>query len=247
MVLRSSILALLVAGAVLPAARAETRGGAPQLPVQVTRLDQEVVRSGDDAAWKDLPSVEVQLSRTPPLFEGDPRDDGWRPTARVAMVETSDLLFVRLVWDDSTESRLRPPQRYPVGGEAHVYKQHTQDVQLFPDAACVMVPRQTGSRPAFPSLMMGDPDVPVDLYYWNLERGFEHLEAAGRGSTRSTGETFPGRARRTPQGWSVVFQLPVPPPQTPMSFAIWDGRRGHRDGLKWFSVWYEASFGGATP
>jgi DMSO reductase family type II enzyme heme b subunit len=244
MVLRGSLLVLLVAAA---AATAETRDGALQLQARSAPVDAEALGSGDDAAWRDVPQAAIDLNRTPPLFEGDPRDDGWRPPAQVALAGTADQLFVRLVWTDSSESRLRPPQRYPDGGEAHVYKQHSQDVQRFADAACVMVPRRTGASPAFPSLMMGDADAPVDLYFWSLERGFERLEAAGRGSTRPTGETFRGNARRTRDGWSVVFQLPALPPQTPVSFAIWDGGRGHRDGLKWFTVWHEVSFAGATP
>jgi hypothetical protein len=244
MVLR--ILVLLVACATV-AVHAETHGGALQLPVQAAKADPEALRRGDDAAWSSQTPAEIALNRTPPLFEGDAPDDGWRPVLRAAAATAGDRLLVRLAWTDSTESRLRPPQRYGDGGETHVYKQHSQDVQRFGDAACVMVPRRTGASPAFPSLMMGDADAPVDLWYWNVERGFEHLEAAGRGSTRPTGQALAGQARRTPDGWSVVFELPAPPPQTPVSFAVWDGGRGHRDGLKWFSVWYELSSSGVTP
>jgi DMSO reductase family type II enzyme heme b subunit len=93
--------------------------------------------------------------------------------------------------------------------------------------------------------MMGEPGEPVDLYYWHHVKGFQHLQAAGRGTTGPTGETIPGKARRTANGWSVIFQLPVPVTATPFAFATWDGDKSHRDGLKYFSLWYEVSFEGA--
>lgn len=241
-----ALCAVLAATCFATASRgfAATHNGALQVQAVVSKVDPESLRAGSDATWRAIPTSEIHLNRTPPLYEGDPLDDGSRVTAHVAIAESNDMLFVRLVWTDSTDSNLHPPQRWPDAGAQHIYKQHSEDIQRFADAACVMVPRQTGSRPAFPSLMMGEPDAPVDLYYWHQQRGFEHLQAAGRGTTQPTGETIPGHARRTTTGWTVVLQLPVPPLDTPMAVAVWDGARGHRDGLKFFSVWYEISFEG---
>ena len=142
-------------------------------------------------------------------------------------------------WTDPTDSSPRAAETIPDAGETADLHEHSMDIERFADAACVMVPQQGGRRPRLPSLMMGEAGQPVHLYYWNKGRGFERLEAAGRGTTTRTSELFPGTARRTAEGWEVVFQIPDPPAATPLSFAVWDGDRTHRDGLKYFSIWYE--------
>lgn len=190
-------------------------------------------------AWQGVAEAPLWLNRTPPLYEGDPLDDGYRPAARVALIRCPEALLVRLTWSDSTESLPKPPERVPDAGQASIYKEYSLDIERFADAACVMVPRPAGPAVTLPSLMMGEKGQPVDLYYWHEVRGCQHLEAAGRSTTTRTGETFPGVAHRLANGWEVVFQLPALPGGTPLAFAVWDGARGQRDGLKYFSLWYE--------
>jgi DMSO reductase family type II enzyme heme b subunit len=168
-------------------------------------------------------------------------DDGYRPEARVSLVQGGDSLFVRLRWTDATDSDPRPPARYPDAGEAHIYKEHSRDIQRFADAACVMVPVEQGPTGSFPAIMMGDRKDPVTLYYWNRFRGFEVLGGAGRGTVEGAGRPFPGTMRRNRDAWEVIFELPAPAPGTPMAFAIWDGDRDQRSGLKFYSMWYEVS------
>ncbi len=224
------------ASAAIPAAEV-----APALAVSVTEDSAEGLLSGQGAAWAAAVETELLWNRTPPLYEGDPLDDGYRPVAAAAALRAPDALLVRLRWRDPTESRPREPERLPDAGEGSIYKQHSLDIDRFPDAACVMLPQKPGPRAALPSLMMGERGSPVFLYYWSLARGFQRLEAAGRGTTTRTGEAFPGTTRRTKDGWEVVFELPPVPAGTPLSFAVWDGDRAQRDGLKFFSVWYEAA------
>lgn len=236
---------LLASGAPHGSARAGRQTIAPdsatsQLTSIPTGTDPGVLLQGG-AAWRDIPSHDIHLNRTPPLYEGDPLDDGWRPTARVSLARAGQFVLVRLVWTDSTESRPTDPERVPDEGSAHIYKKHSLDIQRFADAACVMIPKATGPQAVYPAIMMGEKDAPVDLYYWHLVKGFQKLEAAGRSTTTRTGETFPGSARYTGQGWEVIFELPAFPPQTPLCFAVWDGNRGQRDGLKYFSTWYEVA------
>lgn len=190
-------------------------------------------------AWQGVADAPLWLNKTPPLYEGDPLDDGYRPAARIALMRCAEALLVRLTWSDSTESLPKPPERVPDAGQASIYKEHSLDIERFADAACVMVPRPAGPTASPPSLMMGEKGQPVDLYYWHEVRGCQRLEAAGRSTTTRTGETFPGVAHRLANGWEVVFQLPALPDGTPLAFAVWDGARGQRDGLKYFSLWYE--------
>jgi DMSO reductase family type II enzyme heme b subunit len=221
------------------AAPAALRNGALQLPAGASNATAEELLAGDAAAWSGATEMAVALQRTPPLYEGDPVDDGARPAAAVAAAHAAGAFFLRLRWDDASRSEPLPPEKLPDAGDESIYKAHSRDISGFADAACVMVPKRTGEQAPFPSLMMGDVESPVDLYYWNLARGFERLEAKGRATTTRTGRPFPGAARRTVRGWEIVLQLPDLEARTPVSFAIWDGAAGHRDGLKYFTVWYE--------
>jgi hypothetical protein len=203
--------------------------------------DRQQLLEGGAAAWAGAVEQPVLLNRTPPLYEGDPADDGLRPTALVSVARLQHGTVVRLRWTDATDSRPDAPDRVPDGGDAHVYKQHSQDIERFADAACVMVPIRSSTSNPWPSLIMGEAGAPVDLFFWHLVRGFRRLQAAGRGSTQDTGQAFAGSARRTSEGWEVVFELPADGGTLPMAFAVWDGQREHRDGLKWFSPWYEVA------
>jgi DMSO reductase family type II enzyme heme b subunit len=216
-----------------------TAAPAFELPVGRSAAATDALLGGNPGAWASAAERQIDLNRTPPLYEGDPVDDGVRPALRVAVTRSSEGMFVRMRWTDPTDSSPREAETIPDAGETEIYKKQSMDIERFADAACVMVPQAAGAQATLPSLMMGDAGRPVYLYYWNKGRGFERLEAAGRGTTTRTSQLFPGAARRTAEGWEVVFQIPDPPEATPLSFAVWDGDRTHRDGLKYFSVWYE--------
>ncbi len=232
---------LVIAAGVAGAGPGVGKDGGLPLPVAVVSAAPSVLRAGEGPEWARAGEIPIHMNRTPPIYEGDPTDDGYRPTAGVALIQSGDSLFVRLRWTDATDSDPRPPARYPDGGETHIYKEHSRDIERFADAACVMVPRSQGPTGSFPAVMMGDRDNPVDLYYWNRARGFEVLGGAGRGTVEGTGASFPGTMRRTGEGWEVVFELPVPAPGTPVAFAVWDGDRDQRSGLKFYSLWYEVT------
>jgi len=197
-------------------------------------------------AWQAVPKQPVKLNRTPPLYEGDPTDDGYRPTAFVQLVQLDNqTLLLRCHWSDGSEDALNEGATHADAGADHIYTKHTVATDQFPDALCVMVPKTRGAHATYPSPMMGDVDAPVELYYWRAGKGFECLDAHGRATTGpATGENaqpapLQGQFVRDSDGWSVVMAIPNVTAQTPLCLAIWDGAKMHRDGLKFFSLWYE--------
>ncbi len=203
---------------------------------------QKAVLSLGHALWSKAPQIPLRLSRTPPLYAGGHnRDDGHRPSATVRLVKlTGGEVMVRLSWTDPTEDTSKRTKRIADVGSPKIYSRHPRSVSGFADAVAVMLPRKRGPHDSYPSLMMGHKGAPVDLYFWRAGLGFQKLSAAGRGTTTlRRREKLGGVARRTSQGWVVVLPVGKVPARTPVSFAIWDGKRRHRDGLKYFTVWYE--------
>jgi len=218
-------------------ARAEQVLAAPAAPAGVTAKEAQ---DPAHAAWSSIPESRLRLHRTPPLYSTDPRDDGERPAASVRLLRLADgALAVRLQWTDATEDLGAASARYPDQGDAKIYKRHTEQAGRFADGACAMVPRRRGSHDHYPSMMMGDAANPVDLFYWRAGLGFQKLRAAGRGTVAKAGQRAEGRASWADGRWSVVFILRQAPARTPICFALWDGAREQRDGLKYFSLWYE--------
>lgn len=210
---------------------------APAAPAGVTAKDAV---EPAHAAWAAVPKTPLGLHRSPPLYAPDVRDDGVRPTTAVRLLRLADgALAVRLQWADATQDQGATTARYPDRGDAKIYKRHTEQASRFADGACAMVPRKRGPHDRYPSMVMGDAANPTDLFYWRAGLGFERLRAAGRSTVAKTGQPVEGRARWSEGRWAVVFILRDVPAGTPISFAIWDGSKEHRDGIKYFSLWYE--------
>ncbi len=215
-------------------------GGPAALTIHAIQAtaSQAGLLDGVSEAW-DVPDSPIHLNRTPPLFETDLPDDGDRPTTRVQVQRRDTLLYVKLTWDDQTIDSIRTTQAYADAGDPHIYKQQSEIINRFPDAACIMVPSSVPQNGVYPALMMGDETDPVNLYYWRAGEGFSVLRAAGRETTTNTGATFPGHANRGYKTWSVIFVIPAMGDLTPMAFGIWDGAKDHRDGIKYYSLWYD--------
>ena len=210
---------------------------APAAPASVTAKDAV---EPAHAAWATTPETPLRLHRSPPLYAPGVRDDGVWPVAAVRLLRLADgVLAVRLQWADATQDRGATAARYPDRGDAKIYKRHTEQASRFADGACAMVPRRRGAHDRNPSLVMGDAQNPADLFYWRAGLGFQRLRAAGRSTVARTGQPFEGRARWSEGRWNVTFILREVPARTPISFAIWDGSKEHRDGIKYFSLWYE--------
>jgi DMSO reductase family type II enzyme heme b subunit len=91
----------------------------------------------------------------------------------------------------------------------------------------------------YPAMMMGEKAGQVTLYYWRADKEFQVLKAHGRSTTQANVEKLNGKAMREGDGWTVVMEIGPLPTRTPLIFAVWDGSKEHRDGLKYFSLWYE--------
>ncbi|MEW5875137.1 MAG: hypothetical protein AB1752_08165 [Candidatus Zixiibacteriota bacterium] len=245
------VLRIRVTGALLAAlltlappalSQSDASGANPALPVTAMPGDASPseLLSPDHAPWEAIAHVPVHLNRTPPLYDTDPKDDGYRPVASMQLVRRDSTLYVRLSWADATVDSIPAAKLYADAGDPAVYKRQSEVIDRFRDAACVMTPRLPPDG-ANPSLVMGDAGRPVTLYYWRNGDGFTIGTAAGRGSTTLSETTFPGHASHQSGQWSVVFALPMAAPSMPIAIALWDGSKEHRDGLKYYSLWYEVN------
>jgi len=243
--MRCVVWAALIAALVpaLPAfSQSHPGGSAAALPVTAaaSSASPSALLSGDNDVWDAVSAVPVHLNHTPPLYDTDGKDDGYRPKASMRLIRQDSLLYLRLTWTDSTVDSIPAAKRYADAGEPELYKRQSEAIDQFRDAACIMTP--SGKlEGANPSLVMGDVGHPVTLYYWRNGEGFVVGEAAGRGSTTMSTTPFPGYASHQADQWKVVFALPMSTASMPIAVAIWDGSRDHRDGLKYYSLWYEVN------
>lgn len=234
------IFGFMVAAAVGVSARAQTPAqpaAGSVLHVASVTADAGAIVHAESAAWNRVSAKTISLNRTPPLFDTDEPAAAEIPTAEVRVLRATGRLFVQLRWHDNTDD-VADLQAVPdTPPEKRSVKMLTEAEDRFFDAAAVMVPANPGSA-ASPSLQMGDRADPVRIYYWNSVRGAMLMDAAGRGTTRQTGKSFPAEAVYKNAQWVLTLELADQPAGTPMAFAIWNGSQKDRDGRKYFSVWY---------
>jgi hypothetical protein len=236
-----NLIVLLLSTLVCAPIWARSDAGALVLPVQsVAQTDAAAALDPAANDWASAKAIPLHLNLTPPLYEGDVTDDGFRPAVSIQLLRLDDgSVVVRAQWVDPSANLAGEGVTFPDGGEAHIYKKHSVGVGTFPDAFCVMVPVKRGSHAAYPSMMMGEKDQPADLYFWKAGIGFQLLAAHGRASTEKTKTPLAGEAVHEGDRWTVTMALPNMEPGTPVCFAVWDGAREQRDGIKYFSLWYE--------
>jgi hypothetical protein len=246
LLLAATALALLqpeTARAQPPSAPPLALAGAPGLRLSVIDLPGDPSAALDPAAslWEQAPATTLLLSRTPRLYQTEPADLPEPPSAEVRAVRASSRLVVRLSWTDAIADAPRAPEARTgeAGAPDLINRRPTGSTSGFSDAAAVMLPEKwTG--PAFPSLVMGDEKTAAILYLWTASRGGEVMRANGRATTKRLGQPFPSKAAHDQGRWTATLEIPAPAIETgyPVAFAIWDGHRGDRDGMKFFSVWY---------
>ncbi|MCL6566992.1 MAG: hypothetical protein K6U09_11290 [Acidobacteriia bacterium] len=198
----------------------------------------EVLLDPAAPAWQSTPAQRIALHRTPPLYDTDPPASLEISFVEVRTLRAAGKLFVHLSWRDASADYVELPAVPDTPPEQRFLKEHTLGPERFFDAAAVMFPKDAPGGVVSPSLQMGDAQGPVSMYYWNAARGAMRMEAAGRGTTRRTGDSFSARAVYASGTWQVVLELPELPPATPLAFAIWNGSQLDRDGRKYFSVWH---------
>lgn len=198
----------------------------------------EVLLDPAALVWQRTPAQRIALNRTPPLYDTEPPASLEISFVEIRTLRAAGKLFVHLSWRDASADYTELPVVPDTPPEQRFLKEHTLGPERFFDAAAVMFPKDASGGVVSPSLQMGDAHDPVLIYYWNAARGAMRMEAAGRGTTRRTGESFPTRATYISGAWQVVMELPELPPATPLAFAIWNGSQLDRDGRKYFSVWH---------
>ena len=210
------------------------------LPVKAETVAVARLLDPQDMAWKEVPERPLHFNRTPPLYDGDSTDDDSRPVAAAQLIRTGNQdLVARIHWSDPTTNLTATGVRYSDSGTPHIYKRHTETPDQFADAFCLMVPVQRGPTGSFPSLMMGETNRETELYYWRAGQSPQVLSGHGRGTTAAKPMAAQGKAARDGNGWTITLAVPKVSPGTPICFAIWDGGQQHRDGLKFYSLWYE--------
>ncbi len=185
-------------------------------------------------AGKETPLL---LNRTPPIFATDlpgPKTN-LRAWAR-AEVDGKNLR-VTLSWDDPTEDAIAGDKRVAYGGDV-IYKKPTERTDSFGDAAAMMLPAAKGGRN--PGIMMGDPAREVRIVLWRAGMKGETLHGRGRGTVeRAPGDSGLSVAHaRTGVRRTVTFMVRDFDPELPVSFAVWEGSAGDRNGYKWYTPWY---------
>jgi complex iron-sulfur molybdoenzyme family reductase subunit gamma len=235
------LLLLLTAAAPVLSQQPASAAALPQhlrLNAALSTQSAEVLLDPAAPAWQSAPAQRIALNRTPPLYATEPPASLEISFVEVRTLRAAGNLFVRMSWRDASADRSELPAMPDTPPEQRFLKEHTLATDRFFDAAAVMFPKDAPGGVVSPSLQMGDAQDPVSIYYWNAVRGAMRMEAAGRGTTRRTGESFPARAVYSSGEWQVVMELPALPPMTPLAFAIWNGSQLDRDGRKYFSVWH---------
>jgi len=207
------------------------------LPIGTSSASADSLLKEDATAWSHIVPKRVALNRTPLLYDTDEPATLEIPTLEVRCVRAQDKLIVHLDWRDATQDAVVLPEVPNTAPETRFRKVQTEATDRFFDAAAVMFPTKSSAGELSPSLQMGDPDHPVQIYYWSATRGAMLMEAHGRSTTHRTGQTFPANAVYQNGQWNVTLELPNLPAGTPLAFAVWNGSQKDRDGRKYFSVW----------
>lgn len=240
--MQTRLSALLASSCVLISAMATAQtqtkpASAQSLTVAASSATADSLLNGGPAGWNQITSKHVALNRTPPLYDTDEPADLEISSLDIRLARAAGKLLVQLNWRDATHDATSLTEVPNTPPETRFRKVQTEADDRFFDAVAVMFPAKPGAGQMAPSLQMGDPDHPVEIYYWNATRGAMLMEAQGRSTTRRTGQSFPANGVYQNGQWSVTMELPDLPRGTTVAFAVWNGSQKDRDGRKYFSVW----------
>lgn len=201
----------------------------------------------DAMLWRSLPPEVIALSGAPSALQPTAAVRAAFPEGSIGAIKAvtvavahngSDIAF-RLQWQDALAD---------TGAEG-------QDDTGFPDAAAILFP----TAPKAPLMSMGAPGLPVNAWYWRADepdRG-RQVSAEGLGSSETVDRDLVKVQGAHRNGeWHVVIaramQATASRPVAQLggggrigvSFAIWEGSRGERAGIKAFALgphegWHE--------
>ena len=197
--------------------------------VELLQTDADL-GSPNSKAWRDAREYQMDLGLAPPVHPSiNLRHDPATAPMRIYLRAASDgtRLYLRLRWPDATR-------------DAAVGRSD------FADAAAVQFALEAGEATSF---MMGAPNGPVNIWYWQAGNDeAQNLAAGGFGSTTrlEPGGLGVSSLYRDKGEWVVVFSRPLSQEgehdvqlenlQANMAFALWQGEDGQRDGLKHVSM-----------
>lgn len=202
--------------------------------ISVSRLPDNVylrdVNDPDDIVWDRIPAYRITLNAAPPVHAStqlryDPAQNGH---VYFQLARTSERFYVRLRWPDSTQNL-------------------ENTVDTFTDGAAIQFALDGQDT----NFMMGTShEKPVNIWYWRADRHeIENLAAGGFGSTTFLpDQVVTGKASHhvSDDGsnpyWHLVMsreldvsgdhQIGLQSGNIPISFALWQGESGQRDGNK---------------
>lgn len=215
----------------------------------------------DDAQWRKATAVRVPLN---PQIYVAPNGGGAVKWVDAQALHTTDALFLRLSWTDSTRNSM-------LGNSGR-----------FTDACAVEFPARAGPPP---SPFMGEKGAPVSLWMWRAvatetqrdekvysdfyrpgsidktlkfpDRPVQALRAEGFGTlAHAPIQDVEGASRWKDGNWSVVLKRQFQSKNGPVfsnpraysiAFAVWDGAQQERDGAKSVSPWHTLTLGAAAP
>jgi len=205
--------------------------------MRAARVDAELqdLLDADAAVWRRVPQERIELQKT--ILALQPSEYvqtkwatagyGVTPEVRVAAAHNGSDICFRLEWNDSTDDG------------------QPDDMSEFPDQAAVMMPIKEDA----PIAEMGMPDQPVNMWLWRGDADPPlYVTASGRGTTvRHKESPLAGRGSWRDGVWRVVIARPfnvslpagavvplAPGVSHKCTFAVWEGSRQERGGLKAF-------------
>ena len=205
-----------------------------QLVLKAKRLEGDIPDEPDDPVWG-----EIELSEYPLVGQviQDPRLFTPTVTAvRVQAVYNEEAVALRLVWDDPTETEPDP------------------EFEVFEDAVAVQFPVEITKGPKRPYFVMGDSELPVNLWRWGSgESGI--IEQNARGTDRiedqsSSSRQLEGTVKYQNGQYRLVFRRSLTTADEgldvqfksgefiSMAFFVWDGFNGETGKEMALSTWY---------
>lgn len=200
--------------------------------IKVMKVDEVVNRTNvDDPVWAKTQVQEIALATPPPLHP----DTTLTPAVvvlKVQAVQNKENVYLRLSWQDSSNNT------------------QIKGLNDFKDAVAVQFPinRSKATNP-----FMGEKGKGVNIWRWAAGDVVENLFAEGFGTlTPSDTQYLKGVGVYRDGGWTVVLSRSLSAPTAkeislgknlPVSFAVWEGGNGERDGFKAATIqWIDMLF-----
>lgn len=199
-------------------------------------VDSKVLLDPAASQWREVPAETISMGPTPAENQNSRYVELWareRPYGKLESLTVraahngKDIAFL-LAWADPTQN-------------ADFLEGNS------PDGTGILFPLKGDA----PLSTMGSESQPVNAWFWraDLENGAQNLTASGLGTVEEAGDGQIVTGARWDAGtWQVVLTRPLAlkgqaeaavqlgaGKSVKVAFAVWDGSRGERAGLKSFS------------